>query len=421
MRDLVQTTARGFRLNQHRGQRLAWASKARFTFVIAGTQGGKTTWGTWWLWNKMRVMGPGDYMAVTATYDMFKLKMLPEILTHFVDRMGGWSYAPSTGVLSDGNGTRLILRSAESRGGLESATIKAAWLDECGQDRFTLPAWEAIQRRLSISQGPVLGTTTPYNLGWLKVMVYDRWQAGDPDYNVIQFSSTMNPVFPMAEYERARATLPEWKFRMFYDGQFTRPAGMIYSDFSDTENKCQPFKIPLAWPRYVGVDFGAVHTAVVWLAHDVQNDRFFLYDSSIAGDMTTSEHVAAALEKVAQIPGTPTAWFGGAPGETQQRADWSSHGLAVERPAIYDVEAGIDRVIGLIKRRKLIVFGDQYAVLDEMGRYSRVVGLDGHPTEAISDKSDYHLLDALRYAVIGATDETGAAYTAPNPLLVRRG
>ena len=33
---------------------------------------------------------------------------------------------------------RVILRSAQSEGGLESATAQAAWLDECGQPKFQL-------------------------------------------------------------------------------------------------------------------------------------------------------------------------------------------------------------------------------------------------------------------------------------------
>lgn len=55
---------------------------------------------------------------------------------------------------------RIILRSAKAAGGLEAATAKAAWLDEVGQDDFTLESWEAVLRRLSLAEGRVLGTTT---------------------------------------------------------------------------------------------------------------------------------------------------------------------------------------------------------------------------------------------------------------------
>ena len=243
------------RFERNRLQAEAWRSDRRFTFLIAGTQAGKTSFGPWWLWREIGQRGPGDYLAVTATYDLFKLKMLPEMLRVFCDLLGGGTYQATDRVIQGKDGSRIILRSANSPGGLESATAKAAWLDECGQDDFTLGAWEAVLRRLALSQGRVLGTTTPYNLGWLKTEVVDRWLAGDPDYMVVQGASTENPAFPLAEYERARRTMPAWKFAMFYQGLFERPAGLIYADFTD-DNLVDPFPIPAAWPRYVGITLG---------------------------------------------------------------------------------------------------------------------------------------------------------------------
>lgn len=421
--DLVQVVGSKLRLNQHAGQQRAWRSTRRFTFVIAGTQSGKTSWGPWWLRDRIAKFGDGDYLAVTATYDLFKLKMLPEMLRVFTEYCAsdGWRWSPSERVIANAK-SRIILRSAEADGGLESATARAAWLDECGQDRFSLQAWEAVQRRLSLSQGPVIGTTTPYNLGWLKQQVFDRWRAGDKDYNVIQFKSTMNPRFPVEEYERAKRTLPSWKFRMFYDGEFTRPAGMIYEDFSDTENICQPFSVPFHWPRYVGIDFGAVNTALVWLAHDPDADIYYLYDCTLDGGKTTRQHADAALAKSSAYIGASIVWTGGAKSETQQRMDWNDCGVPVDEPAIWDVEGGIDRVIELIKSRRLRVFADQAGLLDEIGRYSRVLDDGGQPTELIADKATFHRLDALRYAVVGANSgtDTGLVYTA-NPLAGYRG
>ena len=121
----------------------------------------------------------------------------------------------------------MVFGSAVNPESLESATAKAAWIDECGQDDFRLESWEAIQRRLSLHEGRVFGGTTPYNLGWLKQIVYDRWRAGEADFDVIQFRSIDNPAFPISEYERAKRTLPTWKFRTVYDGQFDRPAGLM--------------------------------------------------------------------------------------------------------------------------------------------------------------------------------------------------
>jgi len=378
----------------------AWDSERRFVFVIAGTQSGKTSFGPWWLRREIGRCGPGDYLAVTSTYDLFKLKMLPEMQHVFTVLLAseGWEWQASDRIIYRARPeTRIILRSAVAEGGIESATAKAAWLDECGQDDFRIEGWEAVQRRLSLSQGRVLGTTTPYNLGWLKHEVFDRWQAGDHDFEVVQFKSIENPRFPVAEYERMRDRMAAWKFAMFYDGNFSRPAGLIYSDFDDAENRCAPFDVPAHWPRIVGVDFGAVNTALVWLARDPDSQAVYIYRESLAGGMTTKDHCKRATEQIATDGVRGVRFVGGAKSETQQRMDWAAEGVPVQEPAIADVEAGIDRVTGLIKTRRLRVFDSCRGLLDEFGTYARELGADGQPTMKIRDKEKFHRLDALRY------------------------
>lgn len=392
------------RFTLHKGQAQAWRSKRRFTFVVAGNQSGKTSFVPLWLNREIETCGHGDYLAATATYDLFKLKFLPEMRRFFVDGLG-WQEDKSDRVLwreyKPKMFDRIILRSASSEGGLESATVKGAVLDECGQDDFRVGAWEAVQRRLSISQGRVLGTTTPYNLGWLKTEIYDRWKTGDANYLVIQFSSIMNPVFPQSEYERAKATLPGWKFQMFYNGEFSRPAGMIYEDFDDVENKCDPFPIPPEWPRYVGFDFGPVHMASVWITKDPDTGVYYLYRETLEGGMTTKQHAAKAKERAHGE--NVVRWTGGAGSEDQYRRDFAENGVNILEPYVKEVDPGIDRVIELIKPRALKIFSDCRGILDEIGTYSRKLDENGQPTEEIKDKNTFHLLDALRYDVVGIT------------------
>jgi hypothetical protein len=243
------------------------------------------------------------------------LKMLPEIRYVFEDICKWGRYwagdkilelsDPHTGKFlakrsDDPMWARIILRSANAEGGLESATAKAAWLDECGQDGFTLESWQAVLRRLAINQGRALGTTTPYNLGWLKSEIYDQWEAGDRDYDVIQFASTVNPIFPQAEFERAKRTMQDWLFQMFYEGKLARPGHLIYKCFTDAMIVA-PFAIPRQWRRIVGVDFGGANQALVWLAEDPKTSQWFLYDESIEGGLSTVDHVRHAQKKLEGI------------------------------------------------------------------------------------------------------------------------
>lgn len=403
-------------LHLHPGQKEAWQSEARFIAIIAGTQSGKTSFLPWWLWREIEQRGPGDYIAATASFDLFKLKFLPamrECFEHVLQLGRYWAADrvieladPDKGFLakqsSDPMYGRIILRSAAAGGGLESATAKAALLDEAGMDEFALEDFEAVLRRLSLSQGRVLLGTTPYNMGWLKTEIYDRWVAGQPGYQVIQFASTQNPVFPKEEYERARATMPAWRFQIMYAGQFSRPAGLIYDCFEESRHVVEPFKVPTDWAYYAGTDFGGVNTAMVWLAYDRVANRYFIYDESLTGGMTTKEHAerAKALADGRKFMG---AW-GGAKSEEQYRRDFSQAGFKIQEPLVWDVEAGIARVYQLFKEDRLFIFSTCKGILDELGSYRRKLDAGGQPMEEIADKRLYHRLDGLRYVASALTN-----------------
>lgn len=409
-------------LNQHTGQQRAWDSDRRFVAILAGLQSGKTGWGPWWLAREIQRMGPGDYIAATATYDLFKLKMLPALRACFETALRWGRYWAGDRVLELADPTgrfwadraddpmwaRIILRSAESGGGLESTTAKAAWLDEAGQDSFSLDTWHAVRGRLSLARGRCLFTTTIYNLGWLKTTIHDPAKAGDPNIDLIQFDSTANPAFPQEEFDDARATMPDWKFNMRYRGMVTRPAGLIYDSFDETHHTCPRFTIPVAWPRYMGLDFGGVNTAALFLAAELprRNDdgdwdleaptgRYFLYREYLHGGRTGVEHGEQLL---AGEPGVPIC-VGGSKSEGQWRMEFRAGGLPVREPDVKEVEVGINRVYGAFKQGKLIIFDDCAGLLDELRSYSRKLDDAGEPTEAIEAKETYHRLDALRYIV----------------------
>ncbi|MCA9368436.1 hypothetical protein KC887_09380, partial [Candidatus Kaiserbacteria bacterium] len=231
----------------HKYQKLAMKARERFILLLAGTQSGKTSFGPIWLHREICLRGAGDYLAVAPTYPLMQKKMLPEFLRYFsgVLKLGTYNktdkiftVSPEGEVALFGEQqdvlTQIYFGHAQDPDSLESATAKGAWLDECGQKKFKLNSFEAIMRRLSLFIGRVLMTTTPYYLGWLKQMFWDVWQAGKAKLEsiaVIRFPSIANPSFPRQEYERAERTLPRWKFDMFYNAIFTRPAGMIYDCF----------------------------------------------------------------------------------------------------------------------------------------------------------------------------------------------
>lgn len=431
--EMVEVVDDRLRLNLHAGQTKAWDSKARYIAVIAGSQAGKTVTGPWWLEREIRLCGPGDYMVVTPSFQLLEKKALPAFREVFEQHLSLGRYRGSPARMfnyskraianlvassdqypawSEPGAVNVFFGHAQDPESLESATAKAAWLDEAGQKTFKLDSYQAVQRRLRIHHGRILFTTTPYDLGWLKQQVYDRAKAEeeagvppeDRQYEVINFSSTMNPLFDLAEYEAARDDMPLWKFRMMYDGIFTQPAGLIYDIYDERKHKVDPFDIPAGWQRYLGLDFGGVNTAAVYLANEPGTNDYYAYREYLSGSKTAEEHTADLRR------GEPDRLqaYGGSRGEDQWRREFKAAGFNVRRPKVSAapgtvqssvVEIGIDRVYGAFKRDNLYVFSTLGRLREELGTYSRKLDDMNEVTEEIEDKQKYHMLDALRYVV----------------------
>ena len=419
---LVEVHDGTMRLNLHRGQQRAWMSRKRFICVIAGSQSGKTSFGPHWLRREIELRGPGDYMVVTPTFPLLEIKALPEFRRLFEDQLQLGEYRaspPRRFVVSPEGEERLFgarqdipttiwFGYAADPDSLESATAKAVWMDECGQDKFKLAAWEALQRRLSLNEGRALMTTTPYNLGWLYLAIWKPWQAANqnhPDIEVINFESTANPMFSRREYERLQRELPKWKFDLFHRGIFTRPAGLIYDNF-DEDDVIEPFVIPDHWPRFVGMDFGGVNTAALFTAVELDDrngptGNLIHYREYLAGGLASEEHAKVIMRGEPRKDDGSTALtaIGGAPSEDQWRREFAKAGLKIYRPPVSEVEVGIDRVYATHAKRQIKVFRSLYQYLEQKRTYTRVLDEAGEPTEKIEDKETFHLLDCERYEI----------------------
>lgn len=404
----------------HAGQLKAHASTKRNVLIVAGTQSGKTSYGPHWLYREIRRCGPGDYVVVSPTFVLMELKALPEFRRLFEQTLQLGTYYGSPikrFVFSEAGFERTFGRKmtdndppcmvyfghAQNAESLESATYKAGWFDEAGQKQFRRASHEALERRLALHRGRKLLTTTPYDLGVLYTEYWEPWEVAGrdhPDIDIINFPSYLNPAFPIESYEAARASLPEWRFKMFYDGIPTRPAGLIYGCFDPAKHVIDDFKIPKEWPRYRGLDFGGTNTAAVCITERLDADgnrtgEFIAYREYHAGELTSKEHIAQI--RANDLSDKPGINFGGAKSENQWRREFSSAGMTVREPMVSEVEVGILRVYAAIKTGKLKFFRSLRLTLEQIRTYSRPVDDRGEPMAGIEDKEIYHQLDALRY------------------------
>ncbi len=410
--DIYERINNTVRLTLHPGQTQTWDSAARFPVMLSGSQGGKTSFGPHWLKREIERCGPGDYLAVTATFPLLNLKMLPEFLKVFRDLYHLGVYKDSDKVFeyhydkTDPNAirTRVIFASAANPESIESATAKGAWLDELGQKQFRLGSWEAINRRLAINEGRALITTTPYGLGWQKQEIYDRWmedlKAGrESDFDIIQFDSTMNPAFSQREFERARRLLPTWKFNLFYRGRYDRPAGLIYDSFDPALRIPRVFtKPPSDWMCYVGHDFGPQNTAALWFAQNPTTGFLYAYREYLAGGLSSAGHAQKMMD-LSEGENIVRRTGGAITNEDGYRDAYTAAGWPIIAPTLRGVAAGIDRVYGFFKTQKLFIFDDLRETIDDLETYSYKLDEKYLPTEEIEDKQNFHLMDAMRYGL----------------------
>jgi len=414
----------------HMGQQFAWDSTMRTIAMLAGSQGGKTSFAPWWLEREIRNRGKGDYIAVTSSYDLFKLKLLPAMLDVFVGILGIGRYWAGDRIIelcnpdgiflakktTDKMYSRIILRSADALGGLESATAKAAILDECGQDRFTFEAYKAIRRRLTLYIGRILMTTTLYNLGWTSnIIIEPALNNGETHYfkvgngmidhtiseskgiDLIQYDSIINPLFPESEFEEARELLSPEDFNMFFRGRRASMRLMIYSSFDRNRHVVDRIEIPQSWKTHIGLDFGGANMACVYYAEDPDTGVLYAYDEYHGGNKPIKQH--ADDIKAKSLSRLPPRVVGGGPSEEQWRVEFRQHGLNVEAPATPEVEIGISRVYAQHKKDGIIYFRNLHGTLDEKGRYRRKRDKSGNILDEIQDKRLFHFMDAERYII----------------------
>ena len=426
----------------HPKQRKVTESSARFVLALAGVRSGKTSAGPWVMCNWMQDGGPGPYLLVAPTFTLLDKAAVPEVRTVLGRILGlGEVIGGSNGyfrISDEGHRklwpdlplphepSRIIFGYAERPESLAAVTAKGAWLDECGQKGFKQESYEELLARVSIHRGRILFTTRPYLLHWLKTEVYDRavrnakgvGLPADADYEVISYESRDNPKFPPEEWERAKATLPDWKFDMLYRGIFTRPAGAVY-DCWDPETMVGPaFNPDPSWTRYVGIDFGAPNFAGVFIAEEpgvelagppargkpklTTPSVFHVYGEYRPNEARSAkEHVEAMKALRRRIEGeTPPpirATIGGSRSENQWRLDFASAGWPIHPPDQTEVEVGIGRTYAFIKTGRLRVCENCPALISDLNTYSRPVDDAGNVLEGIEDKELAHSADALRY------------------------
>lgn len=171
---------------------------------------------------------------------------------------------------------------------------------------------------------------------------------------------------------------------------------------------CEPFALPVSWPRICGVDFGWDHpAAAAWLAWDRDSDTVYVYDCFKVRETTPAMQAPTIIGKG---PWIPVAWphdgLQHDKGSGEQLAgQYKAAGVAMlpERATWPDgtngVEAGIMDLLTRMRTGRWRVFKTCGAWLEEQRTYHRKNGLIVKKRDDVISASRYALM-MMRFAKI---------------------
>lgn len=158
---------------------------------------------------------------------------------------------------------------------------------------------------------------------------------------------------------------------------------------------CDPFEIPDHWARVSGLDFGWTHpTAVLFAAHDRDNDMLYFYAEYAVSERTPENHCFHLQPfGIEWIPGV----YDPSGKKSSQRGDgktlvglFRDGGFKNLFPANNSVEKGILKLLQRMQAGKLKIFSNLIKFRSELRKYTR--DSDGIPSEENDD-----LCDCARY------------------------
>ena len=171
--------------------------------------------------------------------------------------------------------------------------------------------------------------------------------------------------------------------------------GQIYP-FSRDSITCDPFPIPIYWPRVYGFDVGFNKTAAIWIAQDPDTKNLYIYDEYLGRRDTPIVHSAAVRAR--------GKWMWGAVDPAAEKLINPADGRAIFQEyleqdlnlAIADnaLEAGIYDVGMRFQTGQLKIFSTCQQTLKQYSLYRRYEGKIDKKRNPEDD-----LMDALRYGI----------------------
>lgn len=364
----------------------------RFRVLCIGRRGGKTTEAVEEIkarsiQKQVRIayIAPTYQQARDIAWEMLKKELRGAIVSTNEARL-----EIKTNTLQGGE-SLIVLRGWESIETLRGQMFDFIVIDEVAMMRSFWSNWEEVIRpTLSDTIGEVLFISTPKGFNHF----YDLYELEkkDKDYKSFHFTTYDNPHIPKQEIDKAKEELDDNTFAQEYLADFRKVQGLIYNFEYDPRFLYEEYKDNLQFPdkQVGGVDFGFVNPAGIVILK-TRGEHIYVVDEWKRVKKTTPEIIQQS--RIFDSKHRVKKWYPD-PAEPDRIEEMKRAGLFCEETN-KDVAFGISVVKGLIKEKRLFIADHCVELLKEFDRYQ----YEEDSEEPI--KEDDHLLDALRYAIIG--------------------
>ena len=171
--------------------------------------------------------------------------------------------------------------------------------------------------------------------------------------------------------------------------------GLVYP-VAEASIVVESMEIPSHWSRVFAMDFGwnPSPTAVLWGAHDRDNDILYLTGEYAVTERTPEQHAFHLLDRCRDLPGVCDP----AGGQSSQKDGdklidlYRRAGLRYLVKADNAKEAGVQDVLQRLQSGRLKIFKTLTKTLSEFRMYAR-------DEEGLIKKGNDHLMDCMRYMV----------------------
>jgi len=195
--------------------------------------------------------------------------------------------------------------------------------------------------------------------------------------------------------QQLRSTLKPYELEAREKGIPSVGSGLVYQ-VMESEFLVEPFEIPHYWPCVFGMDVGFfAPTAVVFMAHDKDNDILYIYKEYSVTEKTAAQHAASLMIMGCDwIPGVcdPAVNQGSQRDGEKLIDDYAKAGLKLNKGK-YAKELAVDSVLERIRTGRFKVFKTCRKFMDEWRGYSR-------DEKGKINKGRDHLMNALEFVIL---------------------